>query len=68
MLKHLRRALRTPFYWDNVLEELSMMIAWWLPKRLIKWCAIRLMAHATQGKYSSQIVPELKAMDALQRW
>lgn len=67
-MKHLRRALRTPLQWDNIADEFYMMIAWWLPKRLISWCAIRLMAHATQGKYSSQIAPDLRAMDALKRW
>jgi hypothetical protein len=32
------------------------------------WCAVRLMAHATVGQYSKQIVPELTAIDALKRW
>lgn len=49
-------------------EKLAIWIAWRLPKRLVMWCAIRLIANATQGEYSSQIVPELSAMDALQRW
>jgi len=39
-----------------------------IPRSLVYFCAIRLIAHATQGKYSSQIVPELTAMDALKRW
>jgi hypothetical protein len=45
-----------------------MFIAWHLPKSLVAWCAIRVGAHATQGQYSSQVVPDLKFMDALQRW
>lgn len=49
-------------------EKIAMYIAWRLPRRLVMWCAIRVIAHATQGEYSSQIVPELSAMDALQRW
>jgi hypothetical protein len=32
------------------------------------WCAIRVMAHATQGRWSNQVVPDLLAMDALDRW
>jgi hypothetical protein len=49
-------------------EKIAMYIAWRLPSRLVMWCAIRVIANATQGEYSSQIVPELYAMDALQRW
>lgn len=43
-------------------------IAWWLPRRLAYWCAIRLGAHATQGRWSNQNVPDLTFMDALKRW
>jgi hypothetical protein len=50
------------------LEKLVMAVAWKLPRRLAYWCAIRVIAHATQGKYGTQIVPDLLAMDALRRW
>jgi len=43
-------------------------IAWHLPRKLIYWAALRLIAFATQGPYSEQVVPELTAMDALGRW
>ena len=43
-------------------------IAWRLPRKLVYWAAIRLLSHATVGKYGDQIVPELLAMDALGRW
>ena len=49
-------------------DKLWMWIAWRLPKRLVMWAAVRVMVHATQGNFSSQIVPELKAVDALKRW
>lgn len=49
-------------------ERIAMKLAWLLPRRLAYWAAIRVIAHATQGKYETQIVPELYAMDALQRW
>jgi len=51
-----------------MLEKLNIYIAWRLPHGLVMWCAIRLMAHATQGKWSDQVVPELTAMEALKRW
>lgn len=50
------------------MDKIWMFIAWKIPKRLVMWCAVRLMANATQGKYGSQNVPELTAMDALERW
>ncbi len=52
----------------NLWEKLLMAIAWSMPKKLVYWCSIRLMAHATVGQYSNQIVPELTAIDALKRW
>jgi hypothetical protein len=39
-----------------------------MPRGLVYWCAIRLMAHATVGRYSNQVVPELTALEALKRW
>lgn len=48
--------------------KLGRAIVWKLPRRLVYWCAIRLMANATVGPYSDQVVPELTAMQALERW
>lgn len=50
------------------MEKLTMKLAWMMPRRLVYWCAIRLFAHATQGRYSDQVVPDLTAADALKRW
>lgn len=52
----------------KIKEKFVMWIAWKLPHVLVSWCAIRVIAHATQGEYGSTIVPELSAMDALKRW
>jgi hypothetical protein len=49
-------------------EKLEMKIAWLLPKQIVMWAYIRVGAHATTGKYSNTIVPELGMMDALKRW
>ena len=48
--------------------KIWMWLAYRLPRELVMWAAIRLMAHATTGKYDTTIVPELTAMDALNRW
>lgn len=49
-------------------DKLIQTIAWWLPRRLAYWCAVRVIAHGTQGPWSNQVVPDLLAMDALKRW
>jgi hypothetical protein len=49
-------------------DKFWLWFVWLLPRRMIMWCAIRLIAYATSGKYGDTIVPELSAMDALKRW
>lgn len=39
-----------------------------LPRQLVYWCGIRMIVHATTGKYGNQVVPELYAMAILDRW
>ena len=51
-----------------MLDKICMKLANWMPRRVAYWCAVRVNAHATTGKWSTQIVPELTAMDALKRW
>lgn len=50
------------------MERVWIFLAWRLPRPLVMWAAIRLLAHATQGPFSTTVVPELTFMDALQRW
>lgn len=49
-------------------DKIAMKLAWLMPRTLVYWCAIRVGANATQGKYSNQVVPELAFMDAIERW
>ena len=49
-------------------SKISIKLAWLLPRSVVYWCSVRLIANATQGEHSNQIVPELSAMDALERW
>ena len=53
---------------ERIAERVARWIAFRLPRRVVMWCAIRVVAHATTGPYSNQIVPELGAMDAIKRW
>jgi hypothetical protein len=50
------------------LESLQMLLAWLAPHWLVRWCGVRMGAHATTGRFGDQVVPELSMMDALQRW
>jgi hypothetical protein len=52
----------------KVPERVLIWLAWKLPKSLVYWCAIRLIAHATTNEYGNTVVPEVTAMDALERW
>ena len=52
----------------EIAEKFWKKLAWLLPRKLVMWAAIRLAAHATQGKYGTTIVPELSMMDAIKRW
>ena len=49
-------------------ERFWMALAWKLPRSLAMWAAVRVIAHATTGPYGNTVVPDLTAMDALQRW
>jgi len=53
---------------QRIKEKALIKTVWLLPKSIVYWCAIRLIAFATQGEYGNQIVSELSAMDALKRW
>lgn len=39
-----------------------------LPKRIVYFCFMHVMAHSTTGKYGDTIVPELTGMDAAKRY
>lgn len=63
---------RKYYWWKYLLGRLPqkalIWLIWRLPKRVIYWSAIRMLAVATTGKYSNQIVTELTALEALARW
>ena len=52
----------------RTIELWTIKLAWALPRKLAYWAAIRVISNATTGQYSNQIVPELYAMEALDRW
>ena len=52
----------------SIKDKICEWIAYRLPKRVVYFCAIRLGAYATTGKFSKTIVPEVTFMTALERW
>lgn len=43
-------------------------LAWRLPRPLVQWAYIRVVAHSTTGDYSNTAPGELDVMTALRRW
>lgn len=54
--------------WTKPTERVLLWFVSKLPRTLCSRVATRVIAHGTTGQWSNQIVPELTAMDALQRW
>lgn len=54
--------------WQNLREAVARELAWRLPRRLVEWCFVRVVAHATTGPWSGTVVPEIPAVEALRRW
>ena len=50
------------------LENMTMWVAWHLPKKLVYWCAMRVFSYATCGQYGHESPTDLLAMDAVKRW
>lgn len=49
-------------------EMILIKIAWALPHQLVMWCAIRVISHATQGKWGEEHPDDVSVMQALDRW
>ena len=59
--------MKSKFYKQSM-WNLYRWIAFKLPKGLVYWASLRLLAHATSGKYSNEGVPSVSAIDAIDRW
>jgi hypothetical protein len=49
-------------------ERALMWLVWRLPRKVVMWSTVRVIANATTGEYQNQIVPDLTALEALKRW
>lgn len=52
----------------TIVSTLPRKIAWLLPTPIVMWCYYRVLAHSTTGKYGKTIVPQITAMDAVDRY
>jgi hypothetical protein len=50
-----------------MIEKMFMWIAWHLPKELVKWASVRLMANAT-FVHSQKTPTKINILDALKAW
>lgn len=66
----MKMRIRERKYWwyERPKERLFLWFVNRLPRKLCARVAIRVIAHGTTGRWSNQVVPELTAMEALQRW
>lgn len=50
------------------MEKITMKLAWALPRYLVMWCAYRVMAHASQGKWGNECPDQIDMMTMIGRW
>lgn len=60
--------IKVNYQFPKLRDDLVRVIVWHMPKRIIYWAAIRLMSHASTGKYSDSVVPNITIIEALDRW
>lgn len=53
---------------ENIRERIIIAIAWALPHELVKWAYLRVMAHATTGKWGMEHPASVTFDKALTRW
>ena len=56
------------YEFDKWKENMAFKIADMLPRWLVYYASIRLMVHATTGKYGHEETPAILGVDALKRW
>ena len=49
-------------------DRFCSLVAFWLPRRIAYWAAIRVCARATVKEYGWQEPGKLRVFEALERW
>lgn len=58
----------TERFFNILLRRIKQKIAYWLPRWLVYFAAIRVWAHGTQGQWGDTDVESLTISDAISRW
>jgi hypothetical protein len=53
---------------NSTMDKIAKGIARALPRRVVFWAAVRVMFHATRGRWSGENPIRVTAFDALRRW
>jgi len=51
-----------------MIEKMKINIAWMVPRWLVHWCAIRMMAHATTEVYPDRTPDGINIWEYLKAW
>ena len=59
-------------YEKNTIKNNEVNFWYWLsdklPKKLVYFSFLQVMAHSTTGQYGNTVVPELSGLDAIERY
>lgn len=64
----LRLRLDLRYRWNRWCEKMVMGFVWALPRRVVMWAFMRVMAHATQGPWGNEHPDDVTWGMALKRW
>lgn len=53
---------------EKWIERLLMWLAWHLPRRLVGWCYVRVLAEASTGPFSQKEMGTITATEAYLAW
>lgn len=59
--------MKIPRSVEALKESVCIWLAWILPRRLVKWCYIRVVAHGS-GIFLNKEISSITAIDALSSW
>ena len=54
--------------WQRQRERTVMWLAWHLPRWLVTWAYVRVVANGTTGEYDGTVPYHLDVMECLRRW
>jgi hypothetical protein len=55
--------------WSSAIpDKVAKIVAWKLPRRVVSWAYIRVMAHASSGPYGNECVDDINYKNAYERW